>query len=296
MSLYAQRFDSRQSMRNSRFEVFHYRDRKPENVGVHHHEFFEIYYFVGGNVTFRVEGKTYRLEMGDILLMCPGELHQTEIAPETVYERIVLWMDRTYLSSLGAACGTDLTACFDPQNPNHIHLLRLAKTDRVMFSQLLDKLVREYYSEEVGSFAYAQGLLLQALVELNRLTRQTRIQPEKREEPDLIDQVLAYISTNYAKNITLSALAGEFYVSKYYLSHEFSSRVGTSVYRYVIIRRLLQARELIASGVAPGAVYQSCGFGDYANFYRAFKNEYGISPRVFAEQMAGTAHSETGNQ
>lgn len=41
----------------------------------------------------------------------------------------------------------------------------------------------------------------------------------------------------------------------------------------------------IAAGQAPGEVYQSCGFGDYANFYRAFKGEYGISPREFAAQV-----------
>ena len=296
MSLRAQRFDSRQSMGNRRFEVFHYRDRKPENVGVHHHEFFEVYNFIGGNVLFRVEGKTYRLEVGDILLMSPGELHQTEIGPDAVYERIVLWMDRGYLADLAAFCGTDLSACFDVQNPNHIHLLRLSKTDRMIFGQLLDKLVREHYSEETGSFAYAQGLLTQVLVELNRLTSQSQIQPEKREEPDLISRVLAYIGENFSENITLSGLAGEFFVSKYYLSHEFSSRVGTSVYHYIMIRRLLQARELIASGITPGAVYQSCGFGDYANFYRAFKNEYGISPRTFAEQMAGTSRLKMNGQ
>ena len=44
------------------------------------------------------------------------------------------------------------------------------------------------------------------------------------------------------------------------------------------------ARELIASGRAPGDIYQFCGFGDYANFYRAFKSEYGISPRQFAAE------------
>jgi AraC-like DNA-binding protein len=61
--------------------------------------------------------------------------------------------------------------------------------------------------------------------------------------------------------------------------------VGTSIYRYVIFRRLLQARELMSAGEPPGEVYQLCGFGDYANFYRAFKGEYGISPREFVAAM-----------
>lgn len=279
----AQRFDSRQSMKNKRFEVFHYRDKKLENVSVHHHDFFEIYFFLSGKVTFRVEGKTYHLEPGDLLLITPQELHQPEIGPETIYERIVLWIDRNYLAALCG--GVDLAACFDNEAPNHTNLLRPSRVRRAAISQLLDRLSWEYYSEDLGSAAYAQGLLLQFMVEINRLAQQNAGYDPKREEPDLVSQVLTYIGNHYQENITLESLAGEFYVSKYHLSHEFSHRVGTSVYRYVIFRRLMQARELMAAGRAPGEVYQSCGFGDYANFYRAFKGEYGISPREFAADV-----------
>ena len=284
MPIHAQRFDSRQSMKDKRFEVFHYRDKKLDNVSIHHHDFFEVYFFLSGRVSFKVEGRSYHLEPGDLLLINPQELHQPDIGDDAVYERIVLWIDRSYLSNLCTAAGVDLTACFDNEAPGHTNLLRPTKLRRAALSQLLDRLVREYYSDELGSFAYAQGLLTQFMVEVNRLAQASGY-TEKREEPDLVSQVLAYIGNHYQENITLESLAAAFYVSKYHLSHEFSHRVGTSVYRYVIFRRLLQAREMIAEGQAPGEVYQNCGFGDYANFYRAFKGEYGISPRDFAAQI-----------
>ena len=285
MAVSAQRFDSRQSMKNKQFEVFHYRDKKPDNVGIHHHDFFEVYFFLSGRVSFKVEGKTYHLEPGDLLLINPQELHQPEIGADTLYERIVLWIDRTYLGNLCNAAGVDLASCFDTENPAHTNLLRPSKLRRAAISQLLDRLAQEYYNDELGSFAYAQGLLTQFMVELNRLAQYSG-PVQKWEEPDLVSQVLSYIGNHYHENITLESLAAEFFVSKYHLSHEFSHRVGTSIYRYVIFRRLLQARELIAAGQTPGEVYQSCGFGDYANFYRAFKGEYGISPREFATQTA----------
>ena len=284
MPINAQRFDSRQSMKDKRFEVFHYRDKKMDNVSIHHHDFFEVYFFLSGRVSFKVEGKSYHLEPGDLLLINPQELHQPDIGQDTLYERIVLCIDRTYLAGLSNAAGADLTACFDNDAPGHTNLLRPSKLRRAALSQLLDRLTREYYSDELGSFAYAQGLLTQFMVEVNRLV-QSSVYTEKREEPDLVSQVLSYIGNHYHENITLESLASEFFVSKYHLSHEFSHRVGTSVYRYVIFRRLLQARELISSGQTPGEVYQNCGFGDYANFYRAFKGEYGISPREFAAQV-----------
>lgn len=279
----AQRFDNRQSMKNRRFEVFHYRDKKMDQVGIHHHDFFEVYFFLHGRVNFKVEGKTYQLQTGDLLLINPQELHQPDIGEDALYERIVLWIDRSYLSSLCVTAETDLTACFDTDAPNHTNLLRPAKIHRAELEQMLDRLTREYYGGQEDSFAYAQGLLVQFMVEINRLARASG-SLRKLEEPDLISQVLTYIGSNYQENITLESLAAQFFVSKYYLSHEFSHRVGTSIYRYVIFRRLLQARELMSAGHAPGEVYQLCGFGDYANFYRAFRGEYGISPREFAAQ------------
>lgn len=283
MPVSSQRFDSRQSMKDKRFEVFHYRDKKMDGVGIHHHDFFEVYFFLSGRVSFKVEGRSYHLEPGDLLLINPQELHQPDIGTDSVYERIVLWIDRAYLAGLCSISGMDLSMCFNNDVPGHTNLLRPTKLRRAALGQLLDRLAREYYSDEAGSFAYAQGLLIQFMVEINRLAIDSD-PVEKREEPDLVTQVLAYIGAHYQENITLETLAAEFFVSKYHLSHEFSHRVGTSIYRYVIFRRLLQARELMSAGEPPGEVYQACGFGDYANFYRAFRGEYGISPREFASQ------------
>ncbi len=280
----AHRFDSRQSMNDKQFEIFHYRDQKMETVGVHHHDYYEVYFLLGGTVSFQVEGKLFLLEPGDLLLINPQELHQAQVGQNAVYERYVLWLSRSYLDQLGGG-QSDLSACFDQSASGHTNLLRPDKVHRAILQDLLKNIDTEFYSDASDSRLYAQGLLTQFLVEVNRLIRNSVQKPKKVEEPDLISRVLAYIGTHYQESLTLADVASEFYVSKYYLAHEFSARVGTSVYRYITFRRLMQAKELIASGMTPGAVYQNCGFGDYANFYRAFKAEYGISPREFAAQI-----------
>lgn len=283
MSPNTQRFDSRQTMRSKSFEVFHYREKNPESVTLHYHDFYEIFFFLSGNVDYRVEGRNYRLESGDILLISPQELHQPAVESDVPYERIVLWIDRNYLQSLSAP-SMDLTGCFGSEINGPINLLRPPKVQQVSLGQTLSRLNREYHGRHPGGEIYAQGLLQQFLVEVNRLALQTTSRVRKMDDPDLVSQVLAYIGIHYRESITLESLSSEFFVSKYHLSHEFSHRVGTSIYRYVIFRRLMLAREMIASGSAPGDIYQFCGFGDYANFYRAFKSEYGISPRQFAAE------------
>lgn len=59
------------------------------------------------------------------------------------------------------------------------------------------------------------------------------------------------------------------------------------MHRYVILKRLLMAKQMLGDAQALGAVCYHCGFRDYANFYRAFLAEYGISPKAcscYAEQ------------
>ena len=53
----SQNFDPRQVMQREQFEIFHYRDPRPGTVEVHHHDFYEVYYLLGGDVAYWVEGR-----------------------------------------------------------------------------------------------------------------------------------------------------------------------------------------------------------------------------------------------
>lgn len=280
-----QRFDPRQNMQRPKFEIFHYMDPKPGTVEVHHHEFYEIYFFLGGQVQYRVEGKVYSLRSGDLLLINPMELHRPLVESGGAYERFVLWIDKAYLAQCSQA-GTDLLHCFDSSLPNYSNLLRPTAVQRTELSTRLQAMVRESYAGTYGSDLYAEAMFLQFMVELNRIAlRGAAQQREWEEESTLVSKVLSYIGVHYSEPLTLEGLAQQFYVSKYHLSHAFSDAVGTSLYRYITLKRLMIARQLLSNGSTPGEVSLSCGFGDYTNFYRAFRSEYGISPKAFASSV-----------
>jgi AraC-like DNA-binding protein len=83
----------------------------------------------------------------------------------------------------------------------------------------------------------------------------------------------------------MDELSRHFFISKYHLSREFKKHTGTTLYRYVVQKRLILAKGLILQGNPITAVYEQCGFGDYSNFFRAFKNEYGTTPQEFLQVM-----------
>lgn len=280
----SQKFNPRQHMRTETFEVFHYRDAALEPVALHQHDFYEVYFFLSGQVEYRVEGRAYRMEPGDLLLINPMEFHQPIVeSGEKPYERMVLWINRKYLEDLSFD-GDSLMMCFDSTQPAHSNLLRLSPAQKESASGRLEALVRETQSNEYGAAQYAAGILLQFLVELNRAALSAdKSVPEDCQAPTVVEGALAYIGEHYCESLSLEKLADRFYVSKYHLAHAFQQAVGTSVYHYIILRRLVAAKQMLSSGIAPGIVSSRCGFGDYANFYRAFKAEYGVSPQGYGK-------------
>ena len=277
-------FDPRQSMSDSKFEIFHYRDAKFEGVPVHQHDFYEVYYFIGGSVEYSVEGRTYELKTGDLLLINPLELHQPRIAPDQQdYERIVLWINKNYLSEL-CFNKTSLTRCFDSSQPDHTNLLRPTKIQQSYISAMLDELITENTSDGYAVEIASEAILLRFLVELNRLTIDSSSALRKDEaSSSIIPDVLEYINKHFCEKLTLNEIADEFFVSKYYLSHAFNNVVGTSVHRYIVLKRLIHAKQMLLSGIKSTTAATNCGFNDYAGFYRAFTAEYGVTPTEFVK-------------
>lgn len=271
MAKQTQNFNPRQSMSRDTYEVFHYLDMASRHLDAHLHEFYEVYFFMEGDVDYWVEGSVYRLEPGDILLIEPMVLHKPVPRSQGErYRRIVLWINRQYLAGLEKA---SLDRCFDGQR----RLLRLPVAESHQLHSLAQRLAQEAHSQDDYSESSALGLLLQLMSLLNRLQPKSGGQ-ENCATPTLITQLLEYIGRHYREPLSLEQLADHFFVNKYYLSHEFRRVVGTGVHRYITLKRLHYAYDLLQEGNAPGEVSAACGFSDYTAFFKAFKAEYGISP------------------
>jgi len=278
----SQKFDSRQNMTRSSYEVFHYNEPPKNDVEVHNHDFYEIFFLISGNISYWMEGKIYKPEPGDILLIDPMTLHRPIIPKDDpTYERIVLWINKSYLADY-TDNGIDLSACFHKPDVNRTNLLRPSSLNRAVITEKMGNLVKEYYSESYASSLYSDSLLLQIMIELNRISSNSAKNPEKQSGSSLlVSKVLEFIGAHYNEELSLDILADHFFVSKYHLSHEFSRETGSSIYRYITLKRLVEAKQLLQDRVPASEVAIQCGFKDYTGFFRAFKGEYGISPREY---------------
>ena len=123
MSLTFDTFTPRQTMEDGLFECHHYLDRVPPQVEYHEHEFYEIFFFLSGDVSYIIEGSTYQLRPGDILLTSNEDIHKPEVRAGKPYERYVIWIHPDAIQAFHKL-GDDLAACFLDASDRRFKLIR----------------------------------------------------------------------------------------------------------------------------------------------------------------------------
>jgi AraC-like DNA-binding protein len=98
----------------------------------------------------------------------------------------------------------------------------------------------------------------------------------------------ALLSTPDAK-ISISALERLSGMSRWQLARQFRSAYGVSPYRFHLLRRLGEARDLLLCGRPLAEIAVSCGFADQAHMSRHFRSAYGVSPGQWRALIGRTA-------
>jgi AraC-like DNA-binding protein len=120
-------------------------------------------------------------------------------------------------------------------------------------------------------------LILSELHAIRKSTADAQVLP--RREGDLIlTEVIDYINQNLTAIGSLSELQQRFFCSKSTLNRMFLESTGSTVWEYVIIKRLHAARRMLIDGKSAAAAASACGFGDYSAFYRQYRRVFGESP------------------
>lgn len=280
--MYEDIFTLRQTMNNPNFEFYHYKDTVPPKIELHQHPFYEIFFFISGDVEYIIEGKTYHLRPGDILLTNNKDIHKPDIKPNKTYERYVLWLNDDFFNHVNM-CGEDLSSCFIDASNKDYRLIRPDNNSLISLKYLAENIMKAKYSNEFGSYALTTAYIMEFLVKLSRCYFNTldNVKNDITENP-LVNSSIQYINDNITDDLNLDEIASKMYVSKFYLSRLFKQFTGLSIYQYIIKKRLTISRNLIKEGMAVTDAYISCGFNDYSNYLKAFKREFDKNPSEFA--------------
>lgn len=241
----------------------------PDRFRMHTHDACELFCFLEGKGSFQIEGSSYPLTPGDILLMRPLEAHYIRIDPACRYTRFAIHFRPSLLADIDP--DGRLLRPFTGREAGRRNLYHAEDFDSPLSRLLLQNAVAPCEDRRLQ--------LITCLVPLlGEIERVFRAQSDAPADETQVFRILHYINNHIAEPITLDTICRTFYISKPQLCRSFKRATGSTVWDYITVKRLMNARQHILSGASPTKVFAMCGFSDYSAFYRAYRKAFGISP------------------
>ena len=228
----------------------------------HTHDDYELLMIIKGNVSYIVEGKSYNLIPGDIVLSKAAVFHFIKPNTNEEYERYNIIFDKN-----------EINREIMDSIPKDTDVFRFDDYEKI--SDLFSKV--DCYSQYISGEALvklAKNMCEEALF----LLTISDVEKEYGNVNALTSKVIEYINQNITSIQNIEQVCDALFISKSHLHHIFTKYVKMTPKQYITQKRLLKAKKMIKRGARPTDIYSECGFSDYATFFRNFKKMFGCPP------------------
>ena len=141
------------------------------------------------------------------------------------------------------------------------------------------RLYREFRLMDAVSPLAIEGLVLEILAELVRLTASSRLPPWLLRARELIHD-------RFQENLGLADIAAAVGVHPVYLASTFRRHFRRTIGDYQRQLRVEFACKQLATGLTPLAeIALAAGFADQSHFARVFKRHLGMTPGTYRKQF-----------
>ena len=302
-------------MLSSDFEVFYYSDKNFKTLHPHAHDYYECYLFLEGDVTMEIfrgstsdseisaannslkapttsdthktsvknlsATETYKMTPGDLMIVPPGVKHHAIMhESEQNYRRFVFWISRDCCNSLLSE-SMDYMYLMQKAEAFHKYIYHLAPSQFHLVESKFMRLLEEISQNRYGAETFQHICLCDLILTINRIIYDEEHSHTGSDELSLFQSIISYVEENLEDQLSLDDIAGKFFVSKYYVAHLFKDTLGISLHQYIIKKRLSECRDAITNSEPITSAYERFGFRDYSSFFKAFKKEYGMSPKEY---------------
>lgn len=253
-----------------------------------HKDFTELTIILSGNGRYIVEGNTYDVEAGDILICSPGVHHQNQIVnpDEPTVE--------FFTGFIGYQFRNMPPNCIELKDGGY--LLRLSTDAKMEVMKKCYEMLAENDACQVGKYFMLKARLIEILM---LMMREIVEEPENRQKgynfesynrSYVVKQIVTYLNEHYSQKISLDQIAHNMYLSPVYISKIFKEETGESPINYLIKIRLKKAKDTLENSRNGSikSIANSVGYDDVYHFSKLFKKYYGMSPQNYRKQR-GTA-------
>lgn len=239
----------------------------------HRHDTYALGLTLHGVQTFRYRGVERFSMPGNVIVLHPDEVHDGAAGTDAGLIYRMVYMPPELI---GAIDGYSRSLPFvpDPVVAN----AEFSRTLAYILSDLdhePDDLAKDDAIQRIGTI-------------LSREAGAPRKQVTKVAQSAVLrarDFLLSH-SDEPVRSATLENITG---LDRYALARHFRQLLGTSPHRYLVMRRLSRAKQLLLAGSSLAGAAVEAGFADQAHLTRHFRDAFGITPGRWLALQGGRA-------
>lgn len=247
--------------------------------GLHWHDFHKLVYIAGGSGIHLMNGVPYPITAGTAFLLAPSDFHAWLPGGDGCVVYNILFSPRILSPYLDAAL-------FDAGGPGPVGLVA---RDMAPLESIMQAMVRESDQIARPDAQLSLSCLLQhVLVEFIRHADAAGSRDSKAVAGlhQGVRWALAYMEQHYRDPLTLRHVADEARLSPNYFSQLFHEFLGVTFQEHLLVLRARFAGSLLrATDMSVTDICHASGFRALSHFERAFKAQYGMSPRAWRRQV-----------
>ena len=239
----------------------------------HYHNCYELYYLKDGIRDYLIVGKIYRIKKGDLVFIPPEEIHSTIRAGDGGYDRYLLYIQKNCMEDL---LGKDAAGALFPCFSRSPRVASLTEAEQATAEYLLNHISNPEHPDIYRRICVCQIL---TMLNLHDYDTSDAPAPESVSTHRTVSQVISYIGTHYAEDLSLETLSKQLFLSPCHLSRIFKKMVGVSFVNYVNNIRVKEAKRLLlGSHYSILEIAELVGYQSNTHFDRVFKKITGMSP------------------
>lgn len=247
----------------------------------HWHSFCEITCVEKGNGRYFVNGQTWSMHAGDIIIFNNVELHGWWVEDPEM-EVTVMIFSPEFVDTPSSSFDASYLQPFIERGTNFRNVIRSDEKYVTEIVSILHDIDRESKMKETG---YRQMIKAQVLRLLTLLIRHYQNDgsagddhqrlSQKKKQMQRLEAAFYYINAHYTEKITLKDVAAVACLSPNYFSTCFRKALGFGFEEYLTKMRLKKAEEMKkTTGLSVMEIAGRCGFCNMSNYYH-LKKKYG---------------------
>ena len=256
-------------------------------VHAHWHYYMEIIYVLNGVATMIVDGKSYHVSSGDLILFHPQSVHAINADSQVRYA--VLKFDINIMNQMQGS-SLKLRNIFRNARANDMPIYFPAGTmPHYDAASTCHNCIEEITHPSYGSYQLVQCNITEMLIEIIRhwIAGGFVIDDTSyHEETYDIYSVTEYIDQHLSADLSVPEIAEACNMSYSYFAKKFPAVYGKTCKEYLEELRLYKVEEyLLFTNFDLNFIAQETGFSDCSHMIKSFKKRHGITPKRFRDEQ-----------